>query len=187
MTPDDRSHYSSFLTNPQQLGAWCLRVHLTEAAQTSFQTLLNLEPWQFKQGSKFRSRGAYDSYAFDIPPGVLVRLFAYLRACLPKSTQSGLPALAPAADQSVMRLRRNWSRSRSVNELLEMATPPPRLSPKKRATLHAAGNLFLEYFASFRCTVVPENPGKVDFRNSSSHRYFQASQEPQGMLKGTSG
>jgi hypothetical protein len=182
VTLDDRIDFSRFLKNPQQLGAWCLRANLTEEARTSFQKLLNLEPLLFRYGTKYRYRFGYDAYPMDIPPSVLVRMFAYLRACLPKIVQSDLPDLAPS-EATEIRSRRNWTRTRYSHDLRELATPPPRLSPKKRTTLNAAAKLFHAHFSHFRCSLVPENPGKIDFSNSYSHQYFQASQEPQGMLK----
>ncbi len=72
---------------------------------------------------------------------------------------------------------------RSDYALREMAKQPTRISPKKRAALARASKLFLADFARFRCSTVPDNFGKIDFRDSNAQIYFQAAQEPQGVLK----
>jgi len=42
---------------------------------------------------------------------------------------------------------------------------------------------YKDYFLQFRCSVVPENPGKLNFSETTTRHFFQASQEPRGMLK----
>ena len=174
--------YKKFLRNPQQVGAWCLRIKLTEPARSALQTMLNFEPRDFTRGIRFRSRRGYDQYPTDIPPGILIRLFAYLRACQPKNVRDTLPELVTDDDFRLTRSQRMWSRSRYSYDLRGMANTPTRLSPKKRASLGKASVLFAQHFIHFRSSIVPDNPGKMDFRDLRSRAYFQAAQEPQGVL-----
>lgn len=183
MSPDTEDKYKLFLRNPQQVGAWCLRVKLTETAQTALQKLLNFEPWYFSKNIRYRSGRGYDEYPTDVPPVVLIRMFAYLRACQPKNAREELPELVAVSAFRPTRSQRIWSRGRYNIDLRGMAALPPRLSPKKRTLLSKASKLYGQHLVNFRCNLVPDNPGKIDFRDLTSRGYFQAAQEPQGVLK----
>jgi hypothetical protein len=120
------AEYNAFIANPQREGVWSMRIDLSEKQAATLTSFLNLgENTPARRYSVFGT-GRYDRYGDDErPPFLFARLFAYLRAALPRAEREGAhEVIGRETGQSVgQRLRTR----RVPYFLTELMTPPAHL------------------------------------------------------------
>lgn len=169
--------YSSFVSNPQKDGVWSMRVELPDKLAGILFDFLNLNS-QYSLFSRF-SRGPRLRFSSDgRPPILLPRLFAYLRAALPKKERAELPnLLRPNSMRSFSRTSRFSPTGRSYGYMSDLLTPPTTLGAAKRKRLAPALHIYKEHFKSCTIASVPDNPGKIDIISREPTTYLQVTEE----------
>ena len=153
-----------------------MRVRFSAEAEAAITSLLNLHE---THGYGFRMRRSYGEYYAGRPPLMLFRLFAYLRECLPAKATHNLPSLfrqAGRAPAPGMRQRTPWA------YMLREFGAAGQIGDKKRSALSKAAKVYSRTFVNMRFDLVPDS-NKADFVDSVRDSYFQAFQEPHGVLK----
>ena len=178
-----RSIASSFIENPQRVGSWSLRIQLSNSGMTAIGNLLNFTNFyatpaliSLDQYNRSESRGS------DRASLLLPRLFSYLRACLPQKTREGLPRLY-VAERLRFEGRYRFKSRRSWYVLEELGRLQANIAVAKKRQLSKAANSFKITLARCSFSVVPSNPSKMDFFERSSVIYFQAFEEPGGVIR----
>lgn len=173
--------YCSFICNPQKDGVWSMRVELTEKQAAALGSFLNIN-----QHVMYPSRRLYSSFSRrpsprfggeGRPPILLPRLFAYLRAAIPKKERSELPDLSPQAGMSSSGRDRFNQRRRSYSFLSDLLTPPTTLGAAKRKRLSEALKIYRQHFQSCRIMPVPDNLTKIDIMCRKPTTYMQVTEE----------
>jgi hypothetical protein len=174
------SEYCSFICNPQKDGVWSMRVELTEKQASELASMLNMNQQMSYLSHRFSpvfGRRPSPRFAGEgRPPMLLPRLFAYLRAAIPKKDRSELPNLSP---QDVMSSsgRDRFAQRRNYSFLSELLTPPTTLGAAKRKRLGKALQIYRKHFQSCRIMPVPDNLAKIDIISRDPTTYMQVTEE----------
>ena len=167
---EDLDSYEVYLVAPESAGLWTLTIELRGDAQERVLGLLNLRdggPWSY---AIRRQRADRESS----PPVIVPRLFAYLRATLPKEDRERGERFdwQYGVGRTELDTRVRW---RSVYR--ELLDPPRNLSVSKRRSLKEARQVFVSSgLSDCRIDVAYDNPTKLDIFSRPRRLYLQVSE-----------
>lgn len=172
--------YVSFIQDPQAFGTWQLQLNLTNRGLTSLLKLLNAGEYQTYRPA-YRRFGRPMAGIVGEPPMLLPRLFAYLRAALPKATTTGFPPLVVPPPEKRPRWR--WTLADAVLYFYGSALSPRNLGASKQRALASAARIYAAEIAYGTIRPVPQDANMIDFVAQRHALYFQHWEPQPGQIR----
>ena len=178
----NKVEYYQFLSNPQKYGVWCMKIDFTYSSIQELCNTFNLTSWKFERRMFYKEyHNSIEKVSSNIP-GLIPRIFAYLRSTLLRKRRDELPELFPLKDYDEQYRYSKYPSYRRVYRrglyiFREMTAIPSNLSLSKKRNFRKAAKLYEKEFANYTIYPVPENFSKIDFFDMKSLEYFQVFEE----------